>query len=160
MTKPIFLYHGSANKNLTIIEPRVITVRDSNEGPVVFAASTKARASLFIVPSDDSWTNKSYINGVFYHVIADKNKYLENDKGGAIYTLDPDNFVSDEKGKEWVSKVSVKPIDKEIFNSGVEAMEKHGVKIVFCNMDFFNKFRYLLKNDFIDEAVFLINSFH
>jgi hypothetical protein len=158
MTSPIFLYHGSTNKNLEKIEPRAVTVRDVNDGQVVFATPSQARASLFIIPSDDSWTNKSFVNGVFYHVIADKNKYLENDKGGAIYTLNTDNFVSDERGKEWVSKVSVKPIDKELFNSGIDAMEKYGVKVVFCDYKFLKKFQDLLKNDLISEAASLINN--
>lgn len=156
MIKQKFLYHGSSNKNIEELVPKAITIRNSDDGSVIFATPTKSRASLFIVPSDDSWTNKSCFNDINYHLISDKERYLKLDNGGAIYTLASDTFESDEKGNEWISRVSVKPIDKEIFKSGVQAMEKYGVKIIFCDYDFLQKYKQLLKENRISDAFEMI----
>lgn len=156
MAKPKFLYHGSSNKNIVKLVPQAITVRSWSDGRVVFATPSKSRASLFIVPSDDDWTNKSTFNDINYHLISDKERYLKLDKGGAIYTLSPDSFESDDKGNEWISKVSVLPIGKEIFKSGVKAMEKYGVKIIFCDYDFLQKYKQIVGENKISEAFEMI----
>lgn len=153
MFKIKFLYHGSSNSSLNILVPKAITVRDSKEGLVVFATQARARASLFIVPSDDSWTNKSCFNGVNYHLIADKDRFLKLDKGGAIYTLNSDDFTTNSKAKEWVSTIPVKPIGKEVFKSGIDAMNKYGVKVIYCDFEFLQKYQELISKDKVNEAL-------
>jgi len=160
LVKPEILYSASQNRNINIFEPKAITFRDPNEGPVVFATPDKAYASMFIVPSDDSWTNKGQYQGQYYQIISDKNRYKNLDKGGAIYTFKSDDFETDLtkgiKNKEWISKKPVKPINKEIYESGLEAMKQLGVRIFFVNPDIFEDFRQKLKNGMIKKAFGLI----
>ncbi len=145
MKRPKFLYHASPNINLKIIKPMAKTVRDPKEGPVVFATSNKALASMFLVNSDDSWTQKSYFSKSYVSIIADKSRFKKADKGGAIYAFPSKDFKSDPKkgmGKrEWVSKEPVKPISKEVYSSGLKAMLANGVQVYFCNRQTFKKIR-------------------
>jgi len=48
-----YLYHASSRKDLKVIKPSNITVRDPKEGKVVFATNNISYASCFIVPVDD-----------------------------------------------------------------------------------------------------------
>jgi len=148
--KPEVLYHASENKNIDEFEPRAESVRDKNEGPVVFATPDKALASCFIVPSTDSWTQKSIFTlptkeKIHVLVISDKERFKEADKGGAIYSLPGDNFETDlEKGmkdKEWICREPVKPTDKTEYKTGMEAMIENGVKVFFVDKETFQKIR-------------------
>lgn len=133
------LYHASENQNIKVLEPRAVKTRDPNEGPVVFATDDKAYASMFLVKSDDSWTLKFGLgnNGRdcnWFICINDKDKYLNADHGGAIYTLPKNQFFIKPKPNsipEWASKQRVKPLKKEIYSSGLEAMIKNGVQVYF-----------------------------
>ena len=58
MRKPDVLYHGSPERDITILEPRAHTTRDPQEGQVVFACRDLAYATMFMVRTDDSWTVK------------------------------------------------------------------------------------------------------
>lgn len=141
MIRPAVLYHASENKNIEIFEPKAETVRDPEEGPVIFATPDKILASIFIVPTNDSWAQSGLFNGIHYFVCSDREKFKKLDKGGAIYTLLSDTFeYNPSKGlreKEWVSKLSVKPIDKEEFKSGLEAMLNFGVQVFFVDKETF-----------------------
>ena len=37
-----YLYHASNNKNIDVLKPRQESIRDPNEGPVVFASQDKS----------------------------------------------------------------------------------------------------------------------
>jgi len=162
MEKPPFLYHATSNRNIEIFEPRAESIRDPNEGSVVFGTPSKAYVSMFIVKSNDSWTSKGRYNGVWYHAISDEERYRQLDKGGAIYTLPSDTFETDltrgMKSMEWVSRVSVKPLEKEIYDSGIEAMLKNGVKVLFVPNDVFVTFGNLMKGQKIEKAFDLLFS--
>jgi hypothetical protein len=162
LVKPEILYSASQNRNINIFEPRENSIRDPNEGPVVFATPDKAYASMFIIPSNDSWTNKGQYQGQYYQVISDEKRYKNLDKGGAIYTFKSDDFETDltkgMRNKEWISKKPVKPINKEIYESGLGAMKQLGVKIFFVNPDIFLDFRQKLTNGMIKEAFDLIST--
>ena len=162
LVKPKILYSASQDRNIDTFKPRVITFRDLDEGPVVFATPDKAYASMFIVRSNDSWTNKGQYQGQYYQVISDEKRYKNLDKGGAIYTFKSDDFETDltkgMKNKEWISKKPVKPINKEIYESGLEAMEQLEVKIFFVDPDIFLDFRQKLTNGMIKEAFGLIST--
>jgi ssRNA-specific RNase YbeY (16S rRNA maturation enzyme) len=69
--------------------------------------------------------------------ISDEKRFKELDKGGAIYSLSPKNFYLDKnKGNtEWTSKEKVKPIKKDVHESGLDAMIENGVYVYFCDED-------------------------
>lgn len=144
--KSNFLYHASQNPDIDVLEPRAESVRDPNEGPVIFATPNLPYATVFLINSDDSWTSKGRFGGTFYTVISDKNRFLEADKGGTIYTLPNDTFYCDpEKGmgrNEWVSKEAVKPIEKKHYKSGIEAMIDASVQIYFVDKQTFQRIRH------------------
>lgn len=145
LQKPKYLYHASQNSDIDVLEPRAESVRDPSEGPVVFATANLLYVTMFLVNSDDSWTVQGKFGGTFYKVISDKNRFLEADKGGTIYTLPNDTFYCDlEKGmgkEEWVSKEAVEPIKKQYYHSGIEAMIDSGVQVYFVDKQTFQKIR-------------------
>jgi hypothetical protein len=134
------LYHASHNRNIEVLEPRAETIRDPSEGPVVFASHDKQSVTCFLVPTDDSWAKISQYRGdkhptIYVMCISDEKRFRELDKGGAIYHLSPKSFYLDESKSrtEWTSKESVMPINKELYNSGLDAMIDNGVLVYFCD---------------------------
>jgi hypothetical protein len=162
MEKPKFLYHASPNKDITVFEPRRETARDLKEGPVVFATPSKAYASMFMVSSDDTWTSKGQFNGTWYQAIANKDRFIQIDKGGAIYTLPSEKFETNAtKGlglNEWTSKETVSPNSKELYDSCLSAMLQNGVRVFFITEDNLREFRQNLRTDKIKEAFDLLFS--
>lgn len=145
MKKPKYLYHASSNKNIKVFEPKADSVRHPDEGPVVFATTSEKNASKFIVPCNDSWSNLGRFNGVNYALYCDKAKFIKEDKGGAIYTFSSDNFYHETKfggtSDEWVSKSSVTPVSKRIYESGLEAMLSLGVQVYFVDKKVFENIK-------------------
>lgn len=141
--KPKFLYHASTNRNIEEFEPRRGSYRDPTEGPVIFASPSKAYASMFITKADDRWAIKGRFSDTFYTVISDEERFRNIDKGGSIYTLPPDTFTCDPKKSmgvhEWVSKVPVKPLKVEDYDSCLEAMLENGVQVFFVNKETFKE---------------------
>lgn len=135
--KPQVLFHASRNSEIEVFEPRAEKVRDKNEGPKVFATPSRAMASIFLVPSDDSWVHSGVINDEPYIIISDEERFRSLDNGGTIYSLPNDTFENDpEKGLrelEWTSDKSVTPIDKELVPSALEDMVRNGVKVYFVS---------------------------
>lgn len=144
MEKPLFLYHASKNPNIIVFEPRCESYRDPSEGPVIFATANKKYVSMFIVKTDDSWSRMGFFNDMPYFICSDKERFLSEDTGGAIYEVPSDTFSYDsEKGgktrQEFTSKVSVKPISKVIYKSGLEAMLTMGVNVYFVDREKFQE---------------------
>ena len=141
--KPQVLYHASSNRAIKVFEPRNESIRHPDEGPVVFATPSKVEASKFIVNTSDSWTNLGAFNGVPFMFCSDRKRFEESDKGGTIYHLPSDSFIIDErfnKGtNEWTSSVSVEPIGREDFDSGLDAMINFGVQVFFVDKETFQK---------------------
>jgi len=157
LDKPKFLYHSSSNSEITEFEPRAESIRDPEEGPVVFATPDKTYASMFIVPSNDKWTSKGrWDSETWTHVIGDIERYKKLDKGGTIYKLDSETFESDENRNmhtiEWTSKDSVTPVGKETFPSGLKAMIELGVEVYAMPPKQFEQFRQLNKESRHEEA--------
>lgn len=152
MQKPEHLYHASRHTDVEEFMPRQDKIRDIEEGPVVFAAPSRAVASLFLVPTDDSWTAKGLHNDVPYIVISDRLRFEELDSGGVIYTLPVDTFTYDvNKGMgeyEWISKETVRPADKELFSSGLEAMMRFGVQVFIVDEDMFRRVKRAPRHGF------------
>jgi len=144
--KPKELYVGSKTRGISELEPRQENVRDSREGPVVFAARDKALASIFLIDGhDDDWTSIGYFNDVPYVVIAkDRDAFVANDRGGSLYTVSSAPFNTDvHKGmgdKEWTSSVSVQPLSEERIDSTLDAMLANGVQVYFMEDKVFHEF--------------------
>ena len=135
-----YLYHASNNKNIEILEPRVESVRDPKEGPVVFASQDKAYVTCFLVPTNDSWVKISRYSSdkhpiIYVVCISDKKRFKELDKGGAIYYLPSSSFYLDKSKNdlEWTSREKVRPVRKELYSSGLDAMIDNGVIVYFCD---------------------------
>lgn len=140
---PAVLYHASPLSELEELTPQSKTIRDPEEGPVVFATPDLAYATMFLVPTDDSWVIIGVHNNLYYIAISDRETFLKLDKGGAIYSLPVDNFYCDlaksGREKEWVCKASVKPLNKTTVTSALYAMMEHGVQVFFIPKATFNK---------------------
>lgn len=153
MEKPTVLFHSSQDKNIEEFEPRKESYRDPEEGPVVFASSEKAIASMFLVPTLGGlgssgrfrWDEGEGLKSVFFYVTEDEINFRKSDKGGAIYSLPSDTFETDLtkglKELEWVSKIPVKPIGKEDFESGLEAMMNLEVQVFFVDHETYKRIR-------------------
>jgi len=151
--KPPFLYHASSNRSIEKFEPRAESIRDPEEGPVVFATPDLALATTFLVnETNDSWTQIGKIDGVPYMVIRDKKHFIRCDKGGSIYKFSNDSFICyPDKGMgedEWVSKDPVTPLEKTDVESALDAMIENGVQIFFVDKKTFNRISH--DEDFID----------
>lgn len=148
MKKPKYLYHASENRNIDVLEPRMQSIRDLKEGPVLFATPSMALATCFIVNVDDTWADMGIVNGVTYFICSDEKRYKNADKGGVVYILDPEGFeTSMDKGMgldEWITKEKVVPISKVEYKSGLKSMEENGVKIFFVNE---NEFTQIMSNE-------------
>jgi hypothetical protein len=136
------LYHSSSNRNIEVLEPRAESYRDKDEGEVVFATPDKKYASCFLVPTNDSWSCISVFRSpehadTHVMIVSDEERFKKLDKGGAIYTLSPETFYLDRsKGNiEWTSRSFVRPIKKEIYDSGLDAMLDLGVLVYFCDKE-------------------------
>ena len=142
--KPPYLFHASSNRNVKEFEPRAESIRHPDEGPAVFAAETPEEVSVFLVPSNDSWSQKSAWrdeqgNRTSVSIYADRDRFEKNDRGGSIYQLPSDTFNLDEKfsgsSKEWTSKEPVKPHEKKDYSFGLQAMMDFGVRVYFVTKE-------------------------
>lgn len=141
--KPKFLYHGSAHKNIEELEPRNKSVRDDNEGPVVFATQELSLAAIFMA---EKTKNIGFFGDVPYCVIlASREEFARNDKGGHIYVVPSDNFETDPKkglgDYEWTSKGKVKVTEKIEYASVLEAMIENGAQVYFVDHDIYKKIK-------------------
>ncbi len=135
---PLVLYHASNDPNFSQLEPREESSRFSNEGPLVFATPDKAVAAMFLAPKDGGSVEISKFNDQSVIIINNKiENFKKKDRGGAIYTLPSETFTTDSttgmKETEWVSKVPVKILSKEMYKTSLEAMKQLGVRVYFVN---------------------------
>lgn len=134
--RPPFLYHGSSNRELKAIHPRAQSVRDPNEGPIVFATPDRAGAVQFMMNSDDSWCQLSKHNDVRVAVYADRTKFEQLDQGGTVYTLPSEGFAVQQPVKhpdEWTHSGAVAPIERTDYPSVLEAMLDSGIQVYFTD---------------------------
>jgi len=143
LEKPKVLYHASCNPNIKAFEPRSEKTRDENEGPKVFAAPSKALASVFLVETDDSWTKSGMMDDIPFIVISDKERFISTDNGGTIYSLPSDTFETDVeiglREMEYTSVEEVVPIEAETVDSALETMIEQGVKVFFVDQEIFKQ---------------------
>lgn len=141
--KPPVLYHASQKRDIERFELRGERVRDPNEGARIFATPDKRLATIFLVPTDDSWANSGFFGDTPHLIVSDENKFRAMDMGGAIYSLPSDRFETDlTKGlreKEWTSTEEVRPIGKKEYASGLTAMLESGVQVYFVDQETYEK---------------------
>jgi hypothetical protein len=151
LRRPAALYHASRSTEIEEFEPRAESVRDKEEGPMVFASPDKAFATCFLVPTDDSWAKIGRYSehgkrGPWHVVVSDRERFEALDHGGAIYALPSESFSTDpDKGvgvTEWTSPVAVRPIAKEIIPSGLQAMLEAGVQVYFVDRETFERIKH------------------
>ena len=131
-------YHGSPNRDLEELEPRPASFLEGKQ-ELLFACPDIAGATLFLTRMYDDNSKKGYDNGTYFFVIADKDKFLELDKGGTVYVLPDASFTTDERfwGREWSTKEKLKPVNKIHFYSSLSAMLDNKVKVYFANKETF-----------------------
>ncbi len=134
--KPPFLYHGSPHRGLEEIEPRKTTVRDPEEGELVFATQDIGLASVFMANSRHYGCGR-FNETKYCYIVEPGEEFIRRDKGGHIYVLPSDSFETDpNKGLgvyEWTSKQKVKPIEKIEYTSALDAMLANGVQVYFID---------------------------
>ncbi len=137
--KPLVLYHACRSGDIDIFESRIGKRRDENEGAQIFATPSKAMATIFLVDTDDSWTQSGSVDGKPYIIISDEQRFRTLDTGGYIYSLPSKSFESDlEKGLrelEYTSTEPVTPTEQEFVASALQAMIDNGVKVYFVDKD-------------------------
>ena len=129
--KPEILFHASSKRDLTEIKPRKISVRDPQEGPVVFASPDKGAVTKFLMSHIKPY-EAGRSNGVEWFAAIEE-QFMEADVGGAVYHVPVDTFSFDsgrsQGNEEWTSKVSVVPTKKDVYENSLEAMIDHGVQV-------------------------------
>lgn len=145
MNRPSKLFHASPLVDIEEFEPRNEYPRYTGETKLVFATPRRELAAMFLVPRDIETEISIYDDRYVVFINSDKESFLKYDKGGAIYTLLVDSFETDSvhgMGEiEWYSKTPVKPIDKVIYKTSIEAMNKFNVDRFFVDSDTFEKIR-------------------
>ena len=80
--KPPFLYHGSAHKDIEVIEPKRNSYRDSEEGNLIFATQDLAMATIFMTKS--SRGSGAFGEVPYVYIIEPRERFIEKDNGGHI----------------------------------------------------------------------------
>ena len=145
MNRPTKLFHASPSTEVTEFEPRNEYPRYSGEENLVFATPHEELAAMFLSPRSIDTEISTFGDQYVIFINADENTYRAEDQGGAIYSLPVESFETDTVNgmgeNEWYSKAPVRPIDKTVYNTSVEAMEKLKVKRYFVNDYTFQRIR-------------------
>ncbi len=137
--KPEVLYISAQTSGIEELVPKDGNYRDENEGAVIFSTPDKALASAFLVKShEDNWMKIGFFEDIPVVVIkSDREKFIENDKGGTMYSVPSDTFDYDaHKGmgeKEWTSHEPVKPLSEIQYSSALDAMIENGIQVYFVD---------------------------
>jgi hypothetical protein len=145
MNRPTKLFHASLSTDVTEFEPRNEYPRYSGEENLVFATPHEELAAMFLSPRGIDTEISVYGDQYVIFINADEDAYRVKDRGGAIYSLPVETFETDTVNgmgeNEWYSKIPVRPIDKTVYKTSIEAMKKFKVKRYFVNDDTFQKIR-------------------
>lgn len=137
------LYHSSPNKHLTKIHPQKTLSNDVFIGNFVFATSDIKLAAMYLATKGNATLMNVKAKKPIIVICNNPKDYIDNDKGGAIYTVPASTFVkSPQEGlrdSEVVSSVTVIPIDKQVYASSLDAMQKMGITVYFVKDSVFNE---------------------
>lgn len=143
--KPPFFYHGSPHGAIEEFEPRVSKGSGEKYGALVYATQDLATASVFMAKVEREWSAGRFNNISYVLIPMSRDKFIENDKGGYIYVLPSDTFIT-ETGRgmgeyEWASKEKVKPVKKIEYVSALDAMIENGVQVYFVDMETYERIK-------------------
>ncbi len=148
------LYHASQITNLSKIVPQPTLSHDKYIGDYVFATANFKLALMYLVPKGigilmNVKANKPNI------VIASNVKILQSkDRGGAIYILSDEKFEKSPQQEigeyEMVCKSEVKPIDKILYKSVLNALTSNQIEVRFVSKSLFNE---LINNPKQDQII-------
>lgn len=147
-----YLYHGSINRNISVIHPKKLSIRDKNEGAVVFASQNKGVASTFI-PRYKEYNDDNVIIDVHKRkpvvLITNKKKFLDEDKGGSLYKLNKSKsfkrkFMGGFGRYEYTTKSKVKPIEEKKYDSSLDAMIDNGAQVYFVPKKIYNQYHKII----------------
>lgn len=156
--KPEYFFHGSPHKGLPSLQPRNTSVRNFEEGSVVFASPYIALATYFLVKTDDEWASIGRLgtdyNDPFYIIIGDEQRFRTLDHGGAIYHVHSAPFTSNplfgDTPYEWTCPHPIKPQIVRKYDSALLAMIQHRVQVYIVPREMFtpimrdDMFRYYI----------------
>lgn len=137
--KPTILYHGSDHKSIKKFYPEKGNWQNRNELLLVFATHQKELALAFMRPKNGSPVIIGSFNKdkTWFIAIADKDKFLKNDQGGAAYLLPPTTFSRNPHTQlgqsEYISSQPVIPVHIEKYNSTLKAILQAGIQVYFTN---------------------------
>ena len=139
--KPPLLYHGSAHKELKELQPQGKSHR-AEEGELLYATPDLAIASIFLVSGAHYGCGK-FGEVPYAWIIADRDEFISNDKGGHIYVLPSDSFeINQGRGlgnEEYASKEPITPIKTIEYPSAIDAMIENGVQVYFIDQKTYEK---------------------
>ncbi len=145
MNRPEKLFHASPSIEITEFEPSNEYPRYTNETKLVFATPYERLAAMFLSPRNVNTEIGIYGDRYVIFINSDEKAYSAQDKGGAIYSLPVETFETDAihgMGEiEWYCKTPVKPVDKTVYQTSTEAMDKFNVERFFVNDDLFQQIR-------------------
>ena len=90
-TKPAILYHGSPHGEIEELGPRRESMRDPEEGPVLFATQDLAVATVFMFKSKH-WGSGQFGDIPYAWIVETREEFIKKDKGGHIYVLPSDQI--------------------------------------------------------------------
>ncbi len=139
--KPPLLYHGSAHKELEELKPQGKSHR-ADEGELLYATPDLAIAFIFLVGGAHYGCGK-FGRVPYAWIIANRDEFIPNDKGGHIYVLPSDSFeINQGRGlgnEEYASKEPVAPIKTIEYPSAIDAMIENRVQVYFINQKTYEK---------------------
>jgi hypothetical protein len=150
--QPTVVFHGSPVKTLTdgILKPRAVVGRPRHPDSVIFASPDIAFASMFILQAGDDWmTCGSRCTDlaqppIYYFMCSDKERFMREDHGGAIYMLPSQPFkryMADFiVSSEVIAHEAVKPLTSIPVESALETMLQLGVQVFFVDQVTYDSF--------------------
>ena len=136
------LYHSSPQKDLKIIEPQKTKVHDEYVGDYVFATTDKILATMYLCTKGHASLMESKHKNPWIVIVAEPSEFIKYDKGGAMYELPDDSFHKTPNPGletfEMVSKNSITPLSKQVYDTFMQAMHDSGVTVYFVNQSTFD----------------------
>jgi hypothetical protein len=137
--KPKFLYHGSPDRGLIELKPQSRTQRAEK---LLYATPDMAIASTFLIKGVHYGCGK-FGDVPYAWILADRDDFIRQDKGGHIYVSSGDSFVmnpdSGLANDEYISVQPVQPSKTIKYQSAVDAMMENGVQVYFINQPTYNR---------------------
>lgn len=133
MNTPEVLYRGSPRRDADQFVPK------ETVGSVLVVSATQEKnvATQFIVPIEGLPVLLGSVGGAWYYLCGDEIAFRQRDAGGAIYSLPIDGFTYSQEAGVWINQNPVRPLHKEEFTSGLDAMLGAGIQVYFVSPEMF-----------------------